>query len=156
MSRDIGIPKKYPAADLPENDPLGKIFASDVNTLVQEVQKSALSGVALTAKTSLSSGRLVYVAGNQVTYFDPMDPSLYGASLGITTTSAVISAQVMVQFTGIFQEPGLGLIPGKEYFAGLNGTFTLNPTGLKLVQSVGRAVNQDSININIQSPIIII
>lgn len=105
------------------------------------------------AAYALSSGRVICILNGQAIYFNPMSIDQFGLTLGLTKTSAIPGGSVEVQLSGIFYEAGLGLISGVNYFVGLNGTLVNNPTGLKVVQPFGFAINTDTLNININSPI---
>jgi hypothetical protein len=115
-----------------------------------------LSEVSCAAGENLSGGRLVYLLDDRACYYDPLNPTLVGCVAGMTKNAALKGENVKVQITGKFVEPGLGLKKGKQYFAGVRGTLTLNPTGLKIVQAVGLAIDENTLAINFNSPIVTI
>lgn len=105
------------------------------------------------AGLGLSSARVVSIINGTAVYYNPMDVGMYGLITGLTMTSAVIGGKIEIQLSGAFYESGLGLEQGKEYFAGPDGTITVNPAGLKLVQSIGNSIDSNTLNLNINSPI---
>lgn len=102
------------------------------------------------AGSSLSSGRVVCVINGTAVYFNPGDVSMSGLMTGITKSAALAGSKVVIQLSGAFYESGLGLVQGREYYAGPDGMITINPAGLKLVQSIGSSIDVNTININIQ------
>jgi hypothetical protein len=111
-------------------------------------------GQFFTAGQNLSSGRIVSMIDDVIVYFDPTDEGFAGNVLGIAKTAALEGDDVSVVTDGIFELVGLGLTPGLKYYAGPNGSVISNPSGLKVVQSIGTALTSNKLKISISSPII--
>jgi hypothetical protein len=109
-----------------------------------------------TSGEALSGGRVVVIKNNQAFYFNPNDITMLGLVTGVTKTAASLNASVAIKLFGAFYESGLGLTPNEMYFVGVNGTLITDPTGLLIVQSIGNSLNEDTLNININSPIVTI
>lgn len=107
--------------------------------------------LSVTAGQDLSGGRLVYITGGIARYFNPNDLSLYGKATGITKSAAMNGLPVLVQIDGVLYESGFGLSLGALYYAGINGTLTVDPSGLQIVQIVGNSIDENRLNININS-----
>lgn len=123
---------------------------NEVNAKVADVVSSDLIAE---AGQNLSSGRVVVIISGIANYFDPNNENMFGLAAGITKTSADVGDQIGIKSFGNFYESGLNLTPGKVYFAGINGTLTLNPENLKIVQQIGTALDSDNLLINIQNSI---
>jgi len=115
---------------------------------IPNLDYSAIAGM------DMSSGRVVVVKSAVAIYFDPSDVEMYGLVTGITKTSSLTGQSVGIKLNGTFYESGYGLIPDKLYYAGPNGALTTNPMGLKIIQPIGSALSENTLNININSPII--
>lgn len=106
------------------------------------------------AGQSLSGGRVVVIKNGKAVYFNPNDITMLGLVTGITKTAAANNAEVQIKLFGAFYEAGLNLTSDEMYFVGVNGTLVTDPTGLLIVQPIGNALNSDTLNININSPIL--
>ena len=106
-----------------------------------------------TAGEVLSGGRVVVIKDNKAYYFNPNDITMLGLVTGITKTAASLNATIAIKLFGSFYESGLNLTPNEMYFVGVNGTLVTDPSGLLIVQPIGNALNSDTLNININSPI---
>ena len=104
-----------------------------------------------TAGMDLSGGRVVTIVDGKAVYYNPNDETMYGEVVGITKDAALSGQEVKVQMDGLYYEAGLGLTPDQLYFAGLNGQLTLNPSGLKTIQSIGSSVDSNRLSIKINS-----
>lgn len=127
-----------------------------INQLIQEVLAGgggANDTLVGTAGEILGGGKLVYLSGGKFYLYNANNIALADLAFGITKGAAAIDADVSVQYIGIFTEVGLGLTPNIEYYAGINGLLTNNPT-YATVTSVGIAITNNSIKIEIQSSII--
>jgi hypothetical protein len=130
---------------IPEN-----IFTAVKKIITDRTELSYAAG------ENLSGGRVVYLYDNRIFYYNPSDPKLCGTAIGMTKNAARIGENVKVQIAGKFYEQGLGLQSGKTYFVGMNGTLVLNPAGLKIVQSVGTALDENTIVLKFHAPIVTI
>lgn len=126
-----------------------------INALIAAAAPPVTSGDSITgiAGEVLGGGKLVYLAGGKFFLYDANNTTLADMAFGITKGAAILNATVDVQFSGIFTEVGLGLTPEIEYFAGLNGLLSSNPTYATFT-SIGIALNTNSIKIEIQPSII--
>jgi hypothetical protein len=105
-----------------------------------------------TAATPISSGRLLSVIDGVASYFDPAGS---GEPTGVAITAALQDAELTLVLVGMASVSGWGLTPGATYYAGPNGTITAIPPGADRVQAIGVALDTDTLNINIQQPIIL-
>lgn len=105
-----------------------------------------------TAATPISSGRLLSVIDGVASYFDPAGS---GEPTGMAITAALQDAELTLVLVGMASVSGWGLTPGATYYAGPNGTITAIPPNADRVQAVGVALDTDTLNINIQQPIIL-
>lgn len=107
-----------------------------------------------TASEPINAGRLVKIVSGQAYLFDPMDENNSGLLAGIATKSVLAGQQLPIITSGQFENVGAGYTPNEIYFAGINGIPTTNPSGLKIIQPIGMALDSNKININIQQSII--
>jgi hypothetical protein len=106
-----------------------------------------------TAGEILSGQRVVMLQGDKVVYYDPTDEENYDKIVGITDQAAVLDEPVRVIMSGIIYNPGWGLNQNKLYFSDLNGTITETPSA-EILNSIGLALDSDSLKIKIGQPII--
>lgn len=127
----------------------GEAIEAPIPPLPDNGQAEAI--LTTTAGMDLSGGRVITIVDGKAVYYDPNDETMYGEVVGITQDAALSGQQVKVQLDGLYYEAGLGLIPDQLYFAGLNGQLTLNPSGLKTIQSMGSSVDANRLSIKINS-----
>lgn len=109
---------------------------------------SGVSTYEVIAGEVLSGNRVVYIQSGKAYYYDPSDAALYGRTLGITMTSAVVDATVSIAMVGVMNWTAAPLTDGALYYVGANGQLTTNPTGLTVLQRVGHAIATDKLKIN--------
>lgn len=124
---------------------IDKAFALSLSTTISI---TSIAGV------NLSGGRIVYISAGKAYYFDPIDETLAGFILGITKHAALTDDTIDIQLSGVFDEVGLGLIPDRKYFIGVNGSLTTNLSGLKIVQQIGVSLDANKLALNFYSPYI--
>jgi hypothetical protein len=107
------------------------------------------------AGENLGGGKLVYLNAGKFYLYNANDTALADAAFGITQAAAVADAAVTIQLSGVFTEVGMGLTPGTEYYADINGLFTTTPTAV-VSTFIGIAITADSLKLNIQQSIITI
>jgi hypothetical protein len=110
--------------------------------------------ITTTAAEPINAGRLVKIVSGQAYLFDPTDENNYGLLAGIATKSVLLGQQLPIITSGQFENVGAGYTPNEIYFAGINGVPTTNPSGLKIIQPIGMALDSNKLNFNIQQSII--
>lgn len=137
-----GIPQIITSLPPDPISPIGAVLTETSNNFVG------------TAGENLGGGRLVYLHQDKFYTYDGTSEALADALFGITRGAAWIGNNVVVQYGGIFLEPGMELISGETYFAGPAGQLVLTPSSVSTI--VGIAITAQSIKIEIQQSIILL
>ena len=100
-------------------------------------------------------GTAVANVGGFAYRYDPGNPAHAYALAGIALTSAVVSQIVVIQPDGAVSIPGWNLTPGAVYHVGTNGALTTTPnlTAGHTLQTLGRAVNSNTLLLRPDDPI---
>ena len=109
------------------------------------------------AGANLSGQRVVYIDSGKAVYFDATDQNLSFLQIGLTDHAAALNANVNVIIDGIIKSAGWGLLAGAVYYADVNGLLTLTPPiAPSIVQTVGVAIDSDTLKINFSQTILTI
>lgn len=106
------------------------------------------------AAENLSAGRAVIMAGGQIAYFQPSEPSHLGRVIGITKTSALSGANVTVQTGGIATDASFTFDADTPIFIGDDGELQTAPPSTGIVHNIGVALSGTQILLNINFSII--
>jgi hypothetical protein len=113
--------------------------------LVNNALSTRFDPSGLFASETLLSGRIVCAYNGRAFYFDPSDVSLKGKVIGITRKSARPNEEVFLQSIGKFFLTGFNLIPDTRYWAGPKGQLITDPSLYTLSQSVGYALDSETL-----------
>lgn len=113
--------------------------------LVNNALSTRFDPSGLFASETLLSGRVVCAYNGRVFYFDPNDVSLKGKVIGITRKSARPNEEVFLQALGKFFLTGFNLIPDTRYWTGPKGQLITDPSLYTLSQSVGYALDSETL-----------
>lgn len=106
------------------------------------------------AGETLGGGKLVYYSSGAFYLYDSNNTDLADRVFGLTVGAASINQNVDVQISGIFTEVGLGLTPDENYYAGINGLITNDPSPYAVCTLIGVAIDSDNLKLSIQQSII--
>lgn len=103
----------------------------------------------------LGGNRIVRAVSGGVDYASSDDLADAEAILGLTQTSAILDAPVVVQTAGEMTEVSWNWTVGGAVYCGLNGLPTQDPPTSGFLCRVGKAVDSDTILINVEEAIIL-
>ena len=97
---------------------------------------------------SVSGGNVVYIT-NVAFKYNQNNTSLYGLVAGIANSSGLIGEEISIVTSGECDQLG-GLIPGIQYYAGVNGGVQLAAPLVGIVQPLGIALSTTKLIVNIE------
>lgn len=103
------------------------------------------------AGENISSGRLLEVRSGKVYYHDPNGTK---EPYGIAGNAALEDDTVIVTLSGDITITGWGLTAEAVYYSRDNGAIATSPNGTGRSQMIGVSVSTNTLNVNIQQPII--
>lgn len=105
---------------------------------------------------ALGGHRVVMLVGSDAFYNDPTDTATCGKAIGVTTSASLIGTPATVTAIGPVVNAGWGLTPGALYFATASGMISTTPLSVGVSQVVGIAVDADTLNVQLEQPVILI
>jgi hypothetical protein len=109
----------------------------------------------LLAYTNIGGGRVVRSLGDgYVNYVGSDEPQYASSVVGVTMGAAVTGATIRIQFSGELSDSGWNWVPGPIY-CGLNGILTQSLPTTGFLLTLGTAISNTTILINIKQPLIL-
>lgn len=132
---------------------VGNPLESTLNTLDARIDllEAGASTIAYPAGEVLGGGKLVYLLDGKLYLYHVSSPTLMGRLLGVTLAAGVVDQPVAILTEGKF--PYGGLVPGAQYFASDNGSFTNVRPQSGILQHVGHALTDSELQFTINTPI---
>lgn len=130
----------------------GYITSDQLATITTRVAQFPM--ISATAGQDLGGQRVVMINNGQAFYCDASDTEHIGYSIGITATSASNGSSVLVQILGEIREPSWSFSPGMVWL-GTNGALTQTPPSSGVLQSVGRAIDPATLQIDFSTQLLL-
>lgn len=126
--------------------------AQNQRTVINATVNPLLSKV---AGANLSGHKVLCVKIDGKAYYADSSTLNTSGIIGISTEAVSINQAIRIQTSGELQHSGWSFTIGEPVWCGANGALTQSPSGSAFICVVGMAIATDTINIEVQQPIIV-
>jgi hypothetical protein len=119
-------------------------------------EPGANNSITITANTLIGGGRIIAIDNEVPMYASNQNKSIAKKVIGISTGAAEAGSELTIQTSGLMTDPAWNWDIEKPLFLGTNGIIVQEyPEDAEFLLIVGQPVSNDTIKVNIETPILL-